>query len=414
MARLKLSRAASFWLLATVFAFFLFAASAPSPLYVVYEAMWHFSSLTLTAIFGVYALALLAALLTTGRLSDHLGRRPVVLLALVVQIVSMVAFIAARGVGMLFAARVLQGLGTGLATGALSAWLLDLQPPDNPRLGSLVASVAPVAGLAAGALVSGLLVQYSPDPLHFVFSLLCAVYALAFAAMPVIADVAKRTPGWLQSMRPQIGVPPAARSLFAASAPSLIATWALGGLYLSLGPSLALSLLKSDSYLAGAGVIVALMGAVAVAATLVRAEDARVIVIRASLVLVVGVGITELSVALGSAVGLYAGSVLAGLGFGPAFSAVFRSLVPLAPPDKRAGLLASIFIVVYLAFSVPALIAGVAVTHYGLRDTTYVYGIVVMTLAAMTAVAVWRRRGQPLRPPSQQGLRSPIARSRRR
>src|SRR6266849_1752581 len=379
MARLKLSRAASFWLLATVFAFFLFAASAPSPLYVVYEAMWHFSSLTLTAIFGVYALALLAALLTTGRLSDHLGRRPVVLLALVVQIVSMVVFIAARGVGMLFAARVVQGMETGLATDALSAWLLDLQPPDNPRLGSLVASVAPVAGLAAGALVSGLLVQYGPDPLHLVFSLLCAVYALAFVAMPVIADVAKRTPGWLQSMRPQIGVPPAARSLFAASAPSLIATWALGGLYLSLGPSLALSLLKSDSYLAGAGVIVALMGAVAVAAALVRAADARVILIRASLVLVVGVGITELSVALGS---------------GPAFSAVFRSLAPLAPPDKRAGLLASIFIVVYLAFSVPALLAGVAVTHYGLRETTYGYGIVVMTLAALTAVALWLRRAR--------------------
>src|SRR5207244_3605142 len=281
------------------------------------------SSRALTASLWVYALALLSARWTTGRLSYHLGRRPVVLLALVVQIGSMVAFLAARSVGMLFAARVLQGLGTGLATGALSAWLLDLQPPDNPRLGSLVASVAPVAGLAAGALVSGLLVQYGPDPLHLVFSLLCAVYALAFAAMPVIADVANRTPGWLQSMRPQIGVPPAARSLFAASAPALIATWALGGLYLSLGPSLALSLLKSDSSLAGAGVIVALMGAVAVAATLVRAADARVIVIRASLVLVVGVGITELSVALGSAVGLYAGSVLAGLGFGPAFSAAW-------------------------------------------------------------------------------------------
>jgi len=156
--------------------------------------------------------------------------------------------------------------------------------------------------------------------------------------------------------------PTAARSLFAASAPSLIATWALGGLYLSLGPSPALSLLKSDSYLAGAGVIVALMGAVAVAATLVRA----------------------------------------------AFSAVFRSLAPLAPPDQRAGLLASIFIVVYLAFSVPVLIAGVAVTHYGLRDTTYVYGIVVMTLAAMTAAAVWRRsKGFDRRSPARGGDESP-------
>jgi predicted MFS family arabinose efflux permease len=126
----------------------------------------------------------------------------------------------------------------------------------------------------------------------------------------------------------------------------------------------------------------------------VRAADARVIVIRASLVLVVGVGITELAVVLGSAVGLYAGSVLAGLGFGPAFSSVFRSLAPLAPPDKRAGLLASIFIVVYLAFSVPALLAGVAVTHYGLRDTTYVYGLVVMALASLTALTVWRRRAR--------------------
>src|SRR5438876_8634119 len=273
---MKLSRAPSFWLLATLLAFLLFAASSPSPLYVVYEAKWHFSSITLTAIFAVYALALLAALLTTGRLSDHLGRRPVLMLALVVQIAGMVAFIAAQGVGMLYAARILQGLGTGIATGAIVAWLLDLQPPDNPRLGSLVGSIAPIAGLAAGALGSGLLVQYGPGPLHLVFWLLTAVYVLALAAMLVIPDLGERTPGWLQSMRPQIGVPPAARSLFTASAPSLIATWTLGGLYLSLGPSLALSLLKSDSYLAGAGVIVALMGAVAVASALFRAADARV------------------------------------------------------------------------------------------------------------------------------------------
>src|SRR5436305_8710102 len=124
MARLKLSRAASFWLLATVFAFFLFAAGAPSPLYVVYEAMWHFSSITLTAIFAVYALALLAALLTTGRLSDQLGRRPVLMFALVVQIAGMVAFIAAQGVGVLYVARTVQGRGTGIATGSIGAWLL--------------------------------------------------------------------------------------------------------------------------------------------------------------------------------------------------------------------------------------------------------------------------------------------------
>src|SRR5260221_2634420 len=116
MTRLKFGRAGSFWLLATLLALLSAASSAPSPLYAVYAARWHFSPITLTAIFGVDALALLAALLTTGRLSDHLGRRPVVLLA------GVLAFIAASGAGWLFTARILQGLGTGMAAGAISAW----------------------------------------------------------------------------------------------------------------------------------------------------------------------------------------------------------------------------------------------------------------------------------------------------
>ena len=350
---------------------------------------------TLTAIFGVYALALLAALLTTGRLSDHLGRQAVVLLALPLLLAGVLSFIVASSVAWLFAARILQGLGTGMAAGAISAWLVDLQPPDRPGLGSVVGSVAPISGLAAGTLGAGLLVQYGSDPLHLVFWVLLALFLLALAAMPFMPDVAERKPGWLASMRPHIGVPRAARSLFAASMPSLIATWALSALYLSLGPELALSLLHSDSTLAGALVIVALMGPGALAAALLHAAEPRLLEIRSLFVLIVGVGITLLAVALGSAVGLYAGSVIAGIGYTPAFSAVFRGLVPLAPPDKRAELIASIYVVAYLAFSLPAIIAGVAVTHYSLRETTYVYGLVVMVLAAMTAVALWRRQASP-------------------
>jgi MFS family permease len=395
MTRLKFGRAGSFWLLATLLALLSAASSAPSPLYALYAARWHFSSITLTAIFGVYALALLAALLTAGRLSDHLGRRAVVLLALPLLLAGVLAFIVASSVAWLFAARILQGLGTGMAAGAISAWLVDLQPPDRPGLGSVVGSVAPISGLAAGTLGAGLLVQYGSDPLHLVFWVLLALFLLALAAMPFMPDVAERKPGWLASMRPHIGVPRAARSLFAASVPSLIATWALSALYLSLGPELALSLLHSDSTLAGALVIVALMGPGALAAAVVRAVEPRLLEIRSLFVLIVGVGITLLAVALGSLVGLYVGSVIAGIGYTPAFSAVFRSLVPLAPPDKRAELIASIYVVAYLAFSIPSFIAGVAVTHYSLRETTYVYGLVVMALSAITAVVLWRRRASP-------------------
>ena len=100
--------------------------------------------------------------------------------------------------------------------------------------------------------------------------------------------------------------------------------------------------------------------------------------------------ITLVAVAGGSIALLYAGSVVAGAGFGPAFSGIFRSLAPLAPPEGRGGLIASIYVVSYLAFSVPAVIAGVALTHWDLADTTYAYGAVLIVLAGLTAFAVGR------------------------
>ncbi len=381
----------SFWFLAILMGFLLFAASAPSPLYGIYEAMWHFSSVTLTAIYATYALAALAAALTTGRLSDHLGRRPVLILALVIQIAAMVPFIFARSVGALFAGRFLQGLGTGIASQAISAWLLDLQPTNNPRIGGLIGGASLLAGLAAGALGSGLLVQYGPNPLHLVFWLLAGIYLLAFIVILIIPDISPRTPGWLRSLTPQIGVPPVARSMFAASVPSLIAIWALVGLYLSLGPALAISLLRTNSHIDGGLIIFVLMGGGAIAAILLQAVDPRLVIGRGSLILIVGVGLTLLAVMMSSPIGLYIGSLVAGIGFGSAYTGIFRSLAMLAPPDKRSTLLSAVYLIIYLAFGIPAVIAGMMVTRLGLRDTTYAYGLFVMAMATITLVAVSRR-----------------------
>jgi MFS family permease len=181
---LMLARGVSFWFLAVLLGLFLFAASAPSPLYSIYAKLWQFSSTTLTAIYAVYAAGALGALLVTGRLSDHVGRRPIVLFALLIQGGGMVAFIAADGVGSLYLGRVLQGTATGIASGAISAWLVDLEPEDRPRLGSLLTGIALLAGLGSGAFVSSLLVQYAADPLRFVYWLLVSAYTVCFSIKP--------------------------------------------------------------------------------------------------------------------------------------------------------------------------------------------------------------------------------------
>jgi MFS family permease len=394
------SRRRSFWLLAVVLGFFLAAASAPSPLYPLYQAEWGFSTITLTAIYAVYAFGALAALLVCGRLSDHIGRRWVAIFGLLIELGAMLTFVVAQGVADLFVARILQGIGTGVATGSISAWLLDLQPPADPRLGGLVGGVALLAGLGLGALAAGLLLQVAPDPLHLTFWLLTGVFAVALLAMPLLPDIVPRAPGWLGSLRPVVGVPPAARPAFVVSAPSLVAAWAVAGLYLALGPSLAMSLLHATSHVAGGAVIAALLGTAAIASLVLRESDPRALVIRGSVILTVGVATTLAALGLESLAGLYVGSSIAGVGLGSAFSGVLRTVTPLAPPNKRGALLAAIYIVVYLSFSLPTIGAGVAVSLFGLREAAYGYGLVVMALAAMTAVLASRRTPrQPATPP---------------
>ena len=381
-----------FWFLAVLLGLFLFAASAPSPLYGIYAKLFRFSPTTITAIYAVYAAGALAGLLVTGRLSDHVGRRRVVMVALLIQIGGMLAFIRAGSVGALYLGRVLQGTATGVASGAISAWLVDVEPPEHPRLGSVVTGVALLAGLGLGAFCSALLVQYAPHPLRLVFWLLTAVYVVSFLVAPLMPEVVERSPGALRSMRPRVGVPPVARSPFVATVPSLIAIWALAGLYLSLGPALATTLARSDNRLVGGSVILALAGAAAIASAAVQTIEPRTLIIWSCVVVVAGVGLTLIAVVYNSTAGLYAGSLIAGAGLGPAFSGVVRTLGPLAPPEKRGALFAAIYIVVYVAISVPTIAAGIASSHIGLRQTTYVYGIVVIALAAATFVAISQQR----------------------
>lgn len=396
--RYVLGRRTSFWLLALVLALLLSAASAPSPLYGVYQTLWNFSPLTLTAIYASYALGGLATLLTTGRLSDHLGRRPVLSIGLAVQAIAMLLFVAAGDVLFLFAGRILSGVGIGIAVGAISGWLLDLSPPDDPQLGSVVNGAGPLLGLGGGALGASLLVQYGPDPLHLVYWLLAAAYLVAVIVLMVIPDPVNRSPGWRASMRPTVGIPPAARAMFVAAAPAVVAMWALGGLYLALGPSLAVAMLTTDTPLAGGLVIFALAGTGAAASFVLRRVDPSRLLVGGSVLVMAGVAVSLLGVLSGSVAILYAGSIIAGIGLGAGFAAFVRATALLVPPERRGALVAAIYVVTYLSFSVPTIIGGAAVMVFGLRSTTYGYGIVVMALAAVTTVAVhWRLRRVPAR-----------------
>ena len=391
-ARVVFGRRTSFWIVATTFGLFLFAAAAPSPLYAVYAGLWQFSAGALTEVFAVYAIALLVALLFTGSSSDFVGRRPIILAALVIQLASLVLFLVASGIEWLFAARIAQGIATGVATGALGAALVDLQPPDNPALASLVNSAGPILSLGLGALASAVLVQYAPDPLHLVYWLTLLAFIAALAAVAVMPEPGARRSGvrWV----PRISVEPAVRREFVATLPILIAGWAVAGFYLSLGPSLASQLAASSNRVLGGLAIFLLADIGAVAIVLTRSWATARAMMVGGVILGAGLVVAVAAIALTSPLLFFAATALTGVGFGPAWLGVLRTLVGLAAPTARAALLAAVFVVAYLALALPAVIAGFLATRIGLHDAALWYGagLVVLTFAGVLSAWVVIRR----------------------
>jgi MFS family permease len=386
----QLSRDAAFWLTAVIFGLLLFSSSAPTPLYAVYQAQWHFSPTMLTIVFGVYGLGVLTALIAFGALSDGIGRRPVLASSLIAIMISMLLFAAARSVEWLLVARLVQGLAIGTASTAASAALLELQPRAKPGLGALAGATAPSFGLAFGSLITGLLVDFGPAPTVAVYVALFIAFTLALVAVVLMPETAGQSGQLAHIWQPRrISVPRELRGRFALLSIGTAATWAIGGFYLSLGPSLAAELLHSHRRMVGGVVVFVLIGLGSFATLFLSGWTNRRAGYFGSFCMVVGLLLVLYAVSVGSTPLFFAGSVVLGTGWGPSYMAGFRAIAALAPPQHRAEILAALFVVNYLFFSLPAMIAGIVATHFGLHTATLAFGAVVTCMGAVAGFGVY-------------------------
>jgi predicted MFS family arabinose efflux permease len=382
-ARLYLSPTSSFNLLASITLAFLAGSSAPTPLYPLYQSLWGLSPVMITVVFGVYALAVLTGLLFAGRLSDHIGRRPVLIAATLGQAMTMLLFATAASAAGLVLARIIQGLITGAALSAVGAAMIDL----NKSRGTAANAVAPAFGSASGAVVAGFFVQFLPAPTYLVYAALAAVFVAQAVGLKFMKEPISPIPGAWKSLRPQIALPSAAREPLLLALPVLIAVWAFGGLYFSLGPMLVRGMLGSNAPLLGGLALFVLAASGGIAVLLLQTLEARKMMVLGAASLLAGVGLVVLALTLSEVALFFLGTAVAGVGFGTGFQGTVRTVVSVAAPHERAGTLSIVFIVSYVALGVPAIIAGSMVRHGNLLATAQVFGAAVMALAATALIA---------------------------
>ncbi|MDI3329459.1 MAG: MFS transporter [Micrococcus sp.] len=376
----RMGRRGAFALHAAILAVFLGASAVPTPVYPLYQHLWGFPAVTTTVVFSVYALALLASLLVVGRLADHVGTRPVLLVAMAVEVVSMLVFIAAGGVAGLLVARILQGVATGAAMSAAGSALMALETERRRGSAALVNALAAPLGLAFGAAGASVMVEVLPAPTRLCYLVVAAAVVVLAGLLAFAPRPGAPAPGAWASLKPTVSIPASARGAMGLAMPVAGAIWALGGLYLSLGPALARSVTGQDSPLLGGLALLCLYVPAALAIVVLRPLRDRSIMVIAIIALIGGVSAVVAGVVLGSPGAYFAGTVAAGVGFGSGYYAALRAILPLGAPQERTGLLSTIYIICYLSFSLPAVAAGLLVGSMGLRATTLAYGTLLVSV----------------------------------
>ncbi|MFE8969896.1 MFS transporter [Streptomyces albogriseolus] len=377
-----------------VFAVCMTGTTLPTPLYPLYQEKFGFSELTVTVVYAVYAFAVIAALLLAGNASDAVGRRPVLLWGLACAAGSAVCFLLAADIAWLHAGRLLSGLSAGLFTGAATAYVMESAPPGRASRATFVATAVNMGGLGCGPLLAGVLAEYAPWPLHLPYAVHLTLVACSVAVLLGLPEtVGDLRP--LRTVRPQRpGVPAHVRAVFGPAATAAFVGFALFGVFTSVSPAfLARYLGVTDHAVSGAVVATAFFASIAGQTAVGRVGVRRSLPLGCA-GLLAGLALLAGALHRDSLALVVPSALVGGVGQGLAFRGALTAVSRASPPDRRAAVISSLFVVAYAGISVPVIGVGLLTEPLGLENAGLVF-IACMAALVISAAGYLLRRPVP-------------------
>lgn len=389
--------------------------TVPTPLYSIYSSELGFSALTVTVLFAVYATGVVAALTCFGRLSDEIGRRPVLMLAVAAALASALLFLLPPSLPALVAARIVSGLGAGLMSGSGTAALMDLFPAERRATAGALGIGVNTGGLALGTLAAGIIADHAARPLvtPFVVHLELCALALALLALwsprrpsgpserpaPFVTGGPdapqgthdQRSPRAGRSGRPRIRpqrlrVPPELRGTFTRAVLGAGAGFATTGVLTSVTALFLARDLHLESHALAGFVVFIAFGCMAVGQLFARLLSPRAALPAGCTGLVVASALLASALASVALAPLLASAAVLGLAAGVCLNAGITSLVEQAPPGRRGEVSSAFFAGLYVMLAIPAVGVGVLAGIIGLRGAGLVFCVAVALLAVAVAV----------------------------
>lgn len=363
------------------------ASAAPIPLYGIYREAEGLTYLDLSLTAVGYFVGTIVALVFLGRLSNHLGRRPVVLVSLALAAAGSLVLLDVQHAAPLILGRVLLGLACGVASSATNTFIVDNAPSDPQWLAAAVASTAPMVGLTIGALGSGALAEYGPIQRTLPYLVVIAGLVVSACMVMMSRETAPCQPGAVASLRPTATLPEASRRLYPVASCTFVATWALGGFYQAFGPAMATDLLGSTNTLIAAAVFSSMMAPSAVggplSGRLSPASAQRIGMVAFTL----SVGGILLSLWVGAVVPFLVASIFAGTAQGVVLTGSIRALVTPASARERAGIFSLIYATSYSGAAIPSFLAGQFSRTFDLFELAMGYGLLAVLTCVITLLA---------------------------
>ena len=370
-----------FWAVAFAFLIVMAFATVPSPLYGLYRIRDGLSAFTVTVVYGIFAGGTIGALLAVRFVAPRVGRRGVMLGAVVTMMVGAGVLAAWKALPGLLVGRLITGLAVGLVAGIAITYLIELRVRENPDASVArarnIGTAVNVGALGLGPLIAGCLAEWARAPLtlsYVVFLVLGAIALIGLATTPETGAPAPQAPAQRQagasSRLARVLIPGALATLAAFSANGLFA--GLSGLFL------AVTFERPSHALAGATLfLVFSAGVLSQLAT--DGLRARRVFALGTVAMLIGLAMLVTSVRLSTpSLTLF---LLSGVSIGAGAGAVFKGTTGLVlqatPPENRLVATSNLLIALFVGLSIPVIGAGVALDR-GASPANTVLGFAIL------------------------------------